>query len=707
MSEKSVTWLERWHHFLKLKNERRLVVVTGESKTQSDAVQAISHFCQHQGKSMLLWGSAIADLKSINLNFRHQLGREYDVVVFNDEQFHADAFAALSGTIKAGGFLVWLPSETQQKSPDLFIQRLNRQVSADAEVLYFAKKLPDSESHELNFPTENTSSTLDFNARTQDQLAAINAILKVAQGRAHRPLVLTADRGRGKSTALGIAAGHLIKHSTEPFKIAVCAPVRESVAVFFNSAINECTDSELKNNTLSFGDNSVEFFPIDKLLHEQPDVNLLLVDEAAAIPLYLLNRLVQSYPRIVFSTTQHGYEGAGRGFATKFRKTLEKLTPNYRKLHLEQAIRWREGDPLERFTFSAFVLNASEREGRLPKGQFHVHLLNKNELSEDEGLLEQVFAILVSSHYQTSPSDLKLILTNPQAKVFVVKQEMAILAVSLVIEEGLANDSEISLVQQHKRQLKNQFIPQYLYRHCAVERAFEYKFWRVSRIAVCQNMQSQGIGSYLLNQIEDKAKQHGVDFLATSFAASALVVSFWHKAGFVMTDLGLNKDKASGEYSAVLLKAISNNHSELLDSLHFQAVRSFWYKLSTTHSDIEPELAFELVCGFSERFLPALELIDETNVARLLSGQAQLAQSAFSIQLWLKHQMKNAQTLSAQTIKTEFGLYQLPQAFYLLLRKYWLCHSDASLIQEAKLTGVKQLNSLLLATLQALDSKNT
>lgn len=40
---------------------------------------------------------------------------------------------------------------------------------------------------------------------TSDQELAVDAILRVAQGHRNRPLVLTANRGRGKSSALGVA----------------------------------------------------------------------------------------------------------------------------------------------------------------------------------------------------------------------------------------------------------------------------------------------------------------------------------------------------------------------------------------------------------------------------------------------------------------------------------------------------------------------
>ncbi len=76
------------------------------------------------------------------------------------------------------------------------------------------------------------------------------------------------------------------------------------------------------------------------ILADKPAADLLLVDEAAAIPLYLLNALFSHYHRLVFSSTLHGYEGAGRGFALKFNTVLADKKLLAKQLTLVEPIRW-------------------------------------------------------------------------------------------------------------------------------------------------------------------------------------------------------------------------------------------------------------------------------------------------------------------------------------------------------------------------------
>ena len=123
--------------------------------------------------------------------------------------------------------------------------------------------------------------------------------------------------------------------------------------MFFSQLVTSLPDGELENSKFTFRHGSVEFIAIDQLLKKPVNASLVLIDEAAALPIYLLEQLLMNNSRLVFASTIHGYEGAGRGFTLKFQETLAAKYPKWRSLHLHEPIRWGVNDPLERLVFEA------------------------------------------------------------------------------------------------------------------------------------------------------------------------------------------------------------------------------------------------------------------------------------------------------------------------------------------------------------------
>ena len=72
----------------------------------------------------------------------------------------------------------------------------------------------------------------------------------------------------------------------------------------------------------------------------------------------MLTDFLTHYSRIVFASTQHGYEGSGRGFAINFKKILDSVAPEWVNCELSTPIRWSENDTLENFVFDALLLKA-------------------------------------------------------------------------------------------------------------------------------------------------------------------------------------------------------------------------------------------------------------------------------------------------------------------------------------------------------------
>ncbi len=77
------------------------------------------------------------------------------------------------------------------------------------------------------------------------------------------------------------------------------------------------------------------------------------------------------------------------------------------------------------------------------------------------------------------------------------------------------------------------------------------------RIAVAEAWQRHGIGQQLVRAIVAAARTDGADWVGTSFAASADLVSFWQRLGFAPVRLGVARDACSGTYTLQVLQGLS------------------------------------------------------------------------------------------------------------------------------------------------------
>ncbi|WP_048897366.1 tRNA(Met) cytidine acetyltransferase TmcA domain-containing protein [Photobacterium swingsii] len=382
-STRIISVLHRCHH-------RALVVLEGDLTWQ---LSQVSSFAEHYHAPLWLGNQAELGITSVNAKkAKNWLGQEVDCLVVDANQdFFPDAFGMLSGTVVGGGVVLLLvapPGEDEDKPSWQWLR--HQFVRNDcfhikqAECLSLATvnddktgcpqhsglaNLPLQLEHQVkrfediaaDSVVQRESHGLTFGCITQDQVCAVEAIRKVVLGHRKRPLVLTADRGRGKSSALGLAAASLMLE--RDIKIVVTAPSFATVDTLFAHTRNQLNlqGGALQSSSamaLIWNKSSLQFVAPDRLLEQEIECDFLIVDEAAAIPSPLLVGLLSRYNRIAFASTIHGYEGTGRGFAIKFRGYLDKLMPQWRELHIKQAVRWAELDPLECWVFETLLLNA-------------------------------------------------------------------------------------------------------------------------------------------------------------------------------------------------------------------------------------------------------------------------------------------------------------------------------------------------------------
>ena len=508
------------------------------------------------------------------------LGQDVALLILNmQSRFDANMFAAAEGSVCGGGVIVLLLTDNMDPN-DLFYHYIKQQMALQHVAIYQqGQPIP-----KLITPLIVATSVTEEVALSEQQ-QAVTAVIKTITGHRRRPLVLTANRGRGKSAALGIAAATLINQGLT--SILVCAPNKQATATLFKHAAA----------TLQHPDDlaKLTFIAPDALFLEHPTCELLLIDEAAAIPLKLLTDFTQHYSRLVFATTQFGYEGSGRGFALRFQQTLNSLAPGWRSLHLHQAIRWAANDPVEAFTLSCLCLQEKqESEQTVNVTQPQVRLIERQTLLTQPDLLNQLFSLLVNAHYQTKPSDLEALLNDDTQHIVIMQQDNRLLGVALVNREGALNNTLCEQIYLGKRRVQGHLVAQSLTFHSGFQEAGEHRYARIQRIAIQPALQHQGLGSQLVTWIIDWATQQQFDHVCASFAASDDLLRFWFTHQLQVLRIGTQKDKSSGQHSFIVNLPLTTRANTLHQHIHADFVERLSVQLPRQLKHLDTSLLLTL-----------------------------------------------------------------------------------------------------------------
>jgi tRNA(Met) cytidine acetyltransferase len=641
------------------------------------------------------------------------IGQELDFLVYDAwAGLNPDALASVSGALCGGSLLLLLVPPLQQwpqyRDPDyqrMLVYPFSTEHIAGRFLTHLQQSLL-SAADTLLIEQGCTANALAMPARdeklqvwvddclSEDQAQTVAAIIRVMRGHRHRPLVIRSDRGRGKSSALGIASARLIQDGVG--SIVITAPRLESVQPVFEHAARVLGIEQEKSSILRYGHSSLKFIAADELLRNQHDIDLLLVDEAAAIPAAMLECFLASYSRIVFSTTVHGYEGTGRGFDLRFRKTLDQVTPQWKSLQLTQPIRWAAHDPLERSLFDALLLDASAVEDSQLQGASSslcvTQLIDRDCLLRDKKSLAQLFGLLVLAHYQTTPSDLRNVLDGPNITVWVSRFQGQIVAACLVASEG-GFDLDMSMaIWKSQRRPQGHLLPQTLSAHVGLKQAPQLRYQRIMRIAVHPALQRQGIGKQLIHRIVEQARSDQYDLVGSSFAASTDVLAFWRSIECLPVRLGVSRDTCSGSYSAIVLSPLSSDGAMLMAAARSRFTAQFRHQLASCYRELEPELVAELLVQSHAPNTLQLSPQDWLDIEAFAKAYRQF--DMCSLPLW---------KLVCIAISDPRMAEQLSAHQRALLIKRVLQHQDVpSVVAAGGLAGKKQLTEQLRAAINTL-----
>ncbi|XOV78499.1 MAG: tRNA(Met) cytidine acetyltransferase TmcA [Aestuariibacter sp.] len=670
------------------RHHRQILLISGNKDQVIDnALRLISAIQTEHRSAQVLSCGELPDVETTsNRRYAEHLGREYHYVFYNAfEGFRINALVALSGTIVSNGLLVLLcpslDSWHQQQNPDFlnrvsfgfenkitsshFLASFIDQLQSDDDVLHWR------EDHIIGNHAfaANSELSLANGTPTAQQQIVIDAVIKVAEGHRKRPLVLRADRGRGKSSALGFAVNHLLNKNK---KVVITAPTKKAVQQIYQFA--EVTEQQNVN---------LSFYAIDHLTLHGADADIVIVDEAAALPSNLLKQLVSKFHRIVFSSTTYGYEGTGRGFDIRFLPYLKTVRPDTKALQLTQPIRWYENDHLEHFLWKACHLSPiAEPEEKLQHPPLSsatpsFALLDKAKLASDPIMLNHIFSLLVNAHYQTTPDDLMAMLDAPEQLIFVSQVDNIIKGVILANIEGDIQEGELATeIANGNRRVKGHLLAQQLALITAHPTHLKYRYLRIVRIAVEEQYRKVGIGSELLRQIEHWGKQQQFQFVGSSFGGSPDLLAFWVKNDYHPTHVGFQKDKASGEFSLTMLKAIDKQYEELTQQLTEKTHDIFSYHLPTTLKQMSVNLVYLLLGSFStDKKLSndtKKQLKDFSNHQRPLELVGPQLQTLLSLSSIFKNENEANCQLLIQCVLQRISITELCQLYGLTGRKEFI-----------------------------------
>ncbi|CAM2915160.1 GNAT family N-acetyltransferase [Vibrio rarus] len=609
---------------------RVAVVLEGERQWQSQVLQSLGALHQyHNGILLTARDPYEGDRDKLDLPFtqsltfkqaRQKLGQESDIIIADlNAPFDANGFTAICGTLKGGALLIVLPRTLPNSTSDLWLQTAFQsfhQIQQHGPCgLFDAAKF---EGHNIDPFTE--------------QRQAIEAVQKVLTGHRKRPLVITADRGRGKSTALGIAAAQIISHTDKT--LLVTAPSTQAVKTLFEHARQQLHLPAQQGYVItSETGGCLRFIAPDELLNEQPHCDLLLVDEAAAIPLPLLQGMVERYHRACFATTVHGYEGCGRGFSIKFSPWLNQHRPGWQSLQLTQPIRWNRGDPLEAWLFDTFLLNAEVEPVTLPPlTSLQLEKLQLDNIERPSPALRQAFGLLVTAHYQTSPNDLFQLLDDPKAALYQVVQDQRVIGVVLGYLEGGLAESLLDDIQLGRRRPAGHLVPVSLTHHLADNRPAVEPSLRVMRIAVHPDCQGQGIGHLMLEQLCQRLHKQ-VAYISTCFGVTEQLLHFWLSNSFSSVRLGAKQDQASGCFSLTMIKTLGakESHQHWSKQAKVQLIDTLIDTASDAHQPLVTPVLLALLQPRA-----TVSLCDEQRLYRLVSNYTLGGASFEGTRIWVQ-----------------------------------------------------------------------
>ena len=405
--------------------------------------------------------------------------------------------------------------------------------------------------------------------KTLDQAKAVVTFLDAASEKTLRSTVaLTAARGRGKSAAMGIAVAGAIGMGYA--NVFVTSPSPENLNTFFQFVLKgfdalgykEHLDYDLvESSNPAFGKAIVRVnvtrahrqtiqYILPQHAERATQAELLVIDEAAAIPLPTVQKLLGPY-LVFLCSTVNGYEGTGRALSLKLISNLRRDAAGaaaggggaaqtgrlLREVQLAEPVRYSFGDRVEGWLNGLLCLDAADATPPLagalpPPSACDLFEVNRDTLFSahraSELFLKRMMSLYVASHYKNTPNDLQLMADAPAHRLFVLLAPVdetanalpEILCVLQVALEGAISRGSASAALSKGDSPQGDLVP------WTVATQFQDPDFpmlsgaRIVRIATHPDLPRQGYGTRALQQLHAYYEGGLVDLLETDAAPS-------------------------------------------------------------------------------------------------------------------------------------------------------------------------------------------
>jgi N-acetyltransferase 10 len=406
-------------------------------------------------------------------------------------------------------------------------------------------------------------------AKTVDQAKSLLTFVDaIAEKTLQSTVTLTAARGRGKSAALGLAVSAAIAHGYSNIFITSPSPenlktlfefvfkgfdalnymdhvdysIIQSTNPAFNKAIVRVNVHRQHRQTIQY------IRPEDS--HVLGQAELVVIDEAAAIPLPLVKKLIGPY-LVFMASTINGYEGTGRSLSLKLIQQLREQSHgitrkpahaqtkgpgdekhvddrgsgsggrSLREITLSEPIRYAAGDAVEKWLNTLLCLDAT-----LPKSSLRINgcphptkcellMVNRDTLFSfhpvSEKFLQQMMALYVASHYKNSPNDLQLMSDAPAHQLYVLVPPVEegvdrlpepLCVIQVALEGQISRESVMNSLSRGQR-ASGDLIPWLVSQQFQDEEFASLSGARVVRIATNPDYIGMGYGSRALQLLTE------------------------------------------------------------------------------------------------------------------------------------------------------------------------------------------------------------